>query len=79
MFLQDEYIYIKQKKELAKEMDLVFTNIEEKIANEVLVKNKKYKQVLTGYVCDHLKKIPINKKELLIFYRGEICIIAMEH
>ncbi len=70
MFLQDEYWKTKYKKRIINLMDLVFTVIDEKTANEVLVKNKKYKQVLTGYVYDHLKKIPINKKEVLIFYRG---------
>tara|TARA_B100000989_G_scaffold58902_1_gene40116 strand:- start:3787 stop:4848 length:1062 start_codon:yes stop_codon:yes gene_type:complete len=70
MFLQDEYLYLKEKKRLIKDMDLVFTNISEKIANQVLVENKIYKKVLTGYVPDNLKKIPINQKEILIFYRG---------
>ena len=56
MFLQDEYWKTKYKKGIINLMDLVFTVIDEKTANEVLVKNKKYKQVLTGYVYDHLKK-----------------------
>jgi hypothetical protein len=70
IFLQDEYFYRKDKKQIIKNMDLIFTVIDEKTADLTLVKNKKYKQVLTGYVQSNLKKVPINKKNILIFYRG---------